>query len=132
MVHTKRRFGKSVRRFDQGAGGSRSCDALLLAPPKVEAGSDGAMRVSLIQIKSVAAGEWNPRGRLRVSPRMITPALQTGFGDKFFCSTCYEELEREQKLVGLVSGTAYDIYHCPRCSIVHWAARPPRLNRLAS
>ena len=73
-----------------------------------------------------------PQGSAACFSRMITRALQTGLDGKFFCSTCYEELEREKKLVGLVSGTAYDIYRCPRCSIMHWAARPPRLKRLAS
>ena len=64
--------------------------------------------------------------------RMMTRTLQTGLGVKLFCSTCYEELEREQKLVGLVSGTAYDIYRCPRCAMIHWAARRPGSNRMAS
>jgi DNA-directed RNA polymerase subunit RPC12/RpoP len=50
----------------------------------------------------------------------------------FYCSTCHVELEGENKLVGLNEGSAYDIYRCPRCFLVHWAPRPLNKTKLAS
>ena len=55
---------------------------------------------------------------------MVARAFQSGFGGKSFCSTCHTELEREEKLVGLIQGGSYDIYRCPRCSLAQWAPKP--------
>jgi hypothetical protein len=41
-------------------------------------------------------------------------------------------LEREENVVGLIDRTAHDVYRCPRCFLLHWAARPARSTRLAS
>jgi hypothetical protein len=50
----------------------------------------------------------------------------------FYCSTCHIELEREDKLVGLNEGSAYDIYCCPQCFLAHWVLRPLNNVKLAS
>ena len=90
-----------------------------------------APRALLTQIKNAKEGV-EPVGLAACFSRMMTRALQTGLGGKFFCSTCYEELKRDDQLVGLVSGTVYDIRRCPRCATIHWTARPPGPNRMAS
>jgi DNA-directed RNA polymerase subunit RPC12/RpoP len=58
--------------------------------------------------------------------------LHSNLQGTFYCSTCHVELEREDNLVGLNQGSAYDIYRCPHCSLAHWASRPLEQSRRVS